>query len=115
MGYSVASTAEDVGRHHSLRAGPPCYPLAVDEFVHQLVQNVASSLRTEHWVHEVTVSSVLTAFTTRSFLEQQKLLVFRRVGLPAEWTSYRSGYAEHTRGHQYGWFRPNIPREPHSS
>ena len=54
-----------------------------------------------------TKASLLTAFTTRSFLEQQELLVFRRVGLPAESTSYRSGYAEHTRGQQYGWFRPN--------
>ena len=36
------------------------------------------------------------------------LLVFRRVGLPAESTSYRSGYTEHTRGQQYGWFRPNT-------
>ena len=35
-------------------------------------------------------------------------LVFRQVGLPAESTSYRSGYAEHTRGQQYGWFRPNM-------
>ena len=43
-------------------------------------------------------------------------LVFRRVGLPAESTSYRSGYAEHTRGQQYGWFRPvSSPKHLHSS
>ena len=41
-------------------------------FVHQVVQNVARSLRTEHWAHEVTVPALLTAFTTRSFLEQQE-------------------------------------------
>ena len=44
----------------------------VDGFVHQLVQNVAGSLRTEPWAHEVTVPSLLTVFTTRSFLEQQE-------------------------------------------
>ena len=43
-----------------------------------------------------------------SMSSRPELLVFRRMGLPAESTSYRSGYAEHTIGQQYGWFRPTL-------
>ena len=68
--------------------GPAVYIPALGHLGHPTRVRVLRSLFTtrsrELWAHEVTVPSLLTAFTTRSFLEQQEDAV--RTAHPASWT-----------------------------